>query len=192
MSFRRRGRLRSDGKSTEGGNQMSSTLTGTSTQTATVFVKASAEEIWQAITDPVLTSRYGYGGGLEIDLRPGGSYRTLATEEMKRYGMPEVVVDGEILEVDAPRRLVETWQAHFDPEIEAEPVGRVTWELEPAPTTMLPKGGVTKVTLTHELEDAPRTAGIVGGAIVEAGGGWAFVLSDLKTLLETGSSFNGS
>jgi hypothetical protein len=44
----------------------------------------------------------------------------------------------------------------------------------------------------HELEDAPRTAGIVGGAIVDAGGGWAFVLSDLKTLLETGSSSNGS
>ena len=86
---------------------------------------------------------------------------------------------------------MQTWQAHFDPEIEAEPVGRVTWEIGPAAPTMFPEGGVTQVTLTHELDEAPRTAAIVSGEYADAGGGWAFVLSDLKTLLETGSSLAG-
>src|SRR2546421_4326516 len=88
-----------------------------STQTYRIFIKGTPEAIWQGITDPETTARYGYGGRLEIDLRNGGSYRTLATEEMKQFGMPDVVVDGEIVEADEPSRLVQTWQAHFDPEI---------------------------------------------------------------------------
>jgi uncharacterized protein YndB with AHSA1/START domain len=111
---------------------------------------------------------------------------------MKQFGMPDVVVDGEILEVDAPRRLVQTWQAHFDPQIEAEPVGRVSWETSPAQQMMFPQGGVTQVTVTHDLTDAPRTEAIVTGEHEDAGGGWSLVLSDLKTLLETGSSLAGN
>lgn len=162
-----------------------------STQMYRIFIKATPEAIWQGITDPDTVARYGYGGRLEIDLRNGGPHRTLATDDMKQYGMPDVVVDGEIVEVDEPRRLVQTWQAHFDPEIEAEPVGTVTWETAPAQPMMFPDGGVTEVTVTHDLEDAPRTSSIVSGEYADAGGGWAFVLSDLKTLLETGSSLAG-
>jgi uncharacterized protein YndB with AHSA1/START domain len=165
-----------------------STMTETATQTYTVFVKATPEQIWQALTDPEQAAQYGYGGRLEVDLRPGGSYRTHATEEMKQYGMPDVLVEGDVLEVEEPRRLVQTWHALFGPEIAAEPAGRVTWETEPAHPTMFPKGGVTKVTVTHELADAPLTAAIVGGVEAEAGGGWAFVVSDLKSFLETGKS----
>jgi len=160
-----------------------------SKHTFRIFVKASPDEVWKAITDPETAARYGYGGLLEIEPRAGGAYRVHATDEMKQFGMPDVVVDGEILEAEAPRRLVQTWQAHFNPQIEAEPVGRVTWETAPAQELMFPDGGVTQVTLTHELDDAAReTAGIVSGETAEAGGGWALVLSDLKTLLEVGRS----
>jgi len=158
----------------------------------TVFVKGSPEAIWQAITDPEQVARYGYGGRLEIETRAGGSYTVHATEEQKQYGMPDVVVSGEVIEADAPTRFVQTWQAHFSPAIEAEPVGQVTWETAPAHPMMFPEGGVTQLTLTHELEDgAQQTAAIVSGAEADAGGGWALVLSDLKTLVETGSSLTG-
>jgi uncharacterized protein YndB with AHSA1/START domain len=175
-----------DSIATEGGDM--STKTETATQTHSVFIRATPEQIWEAITSPEWVARYGYGGRLEIDLRDGGSYELHPTEEMKQYGMPEILVDGDILDVDAPHRLVETWHANFEPEIAAEPAGRVTWEIEAAHPLMFPSGGVTKVSVSHELEDAPRTARIVSGGVAEAGGGWAFVLSDLKSVLETGKT----
>ncbi len=97
----------------------------------------------------------------------------------------DVLIDGEVIESDPPKKLVQTWRALWDPEVMAEGFRRVTWEIEPG------KGGVTTLTLTHELQDAPRTAAQVSGQIKEAGGGWSFILSDLKTLLETGKSFQG-
>jgi len=158
----------------------------------TVYVKGSPEAIWDAIVTPEQVARYGYGGNLEIDARAGGSYRLGATEEMKQYGQPDVVVSGEIVEAQEPGRLVQTWQAHFTPEIEAEPVGTVTWATAPAAPMMFPAGGVTQLTVTHELDDsAPITKAIVSGAEADAGGGWALVLSDLKTFVETGSSLAG-
>jgi uncharacterized protein YndB with AHSA1/START domain len=156
-----------------------------------VFVKATPEAIWDALTNADQTERYGYGGRADYDLREGGTYKHYATEEMKQFGMPDVVVDGDVLEVDAPRRLVQTWRANFDPEIAAEPAGRVTITTEDPNPQMFPKGGVAMVTLTHELDGAPKTTGIVSGESADAGGGWAFVLSDLKTYLETGTSLNG-
>jgi uncharacterized protein YndB with AHSA1/START domain len=97
-------------------------------------------------------------------------------------GAPEVVIEGEISEADAPRRLVQTWNPLFDPQIAAEADTRLTFEIEQT------DGDVTKLTVTHELDGAPATAAIVGGTIPEAGGGWSFVLSDLKTVLETGDA----
>jgi uncharacterized protein YndB with AHSA1/START domain len=93
------------------------------------------------------------------------------------------VIEGEVLEVDPPRRLVHTYRMLFDP-ASAEPVTTVTWEIEPLP------GGVTRVTLVHELEGAPIHARLVSGEDVQAGGGWPFVLSDLKSVLETGAGLN--
>jgi uncharacterized protein YndB with AHSA1/START domain len=79
-----------------------------------------------------------------------------------------------VLEADPPRKLVTTWRALYDPETAAEPYSRVTWEIEAAGDT------VTKLTVVHdELEAAPKTAESVAG-------GWSYVLSGLKTLLETG------
>ncbi len=155
------------------------------TQTYRVFIKATPQEIWDAITEPERTQRYGYRGISEFDLRPGGAFRARATEEFQAMGMPEVVVDGEVLEVDSPRRLAHTWRFLWDDEVKAEGPTRVAFEIDEK------DAGVCRLTVTHELENAPRTAAQLAGEVEGAGGGWAFVLSDLKTLLETGEPLPG-
>jgi uncharacterized protein YndB with AHSA1/START domain len=157
----------------------------TTIQVYRVFIKATPEAIWEAITNPDWTEKYGYCVRSEYDLRPGGTYRALGSEAMKAYGGPDVIVDGEVIESDPPRKLVQTWRALWDPGMVAEGFKRLTWEIEPG------KGGVTSLTVTHELDGAPKTAEQVSGKIKEAGGGWSFVISDLKTLLETGKALAG-
>jgi len=147
-----------------------------------IWIKATPERIWRALTDPQELGGYGYGGRFEVDVRAGGEYRVGATDQMLQAGAPELMVDGEYLEVEQPRRLVQTWHALFDEQMTAEPPTRMTYELEPG------KGGVTTLTLTHQVDGAPLAAGITSGAVAEAGGGLPWVLSDLKTLLETGET----
>jgi hypothetical protein len=111
--------------------------TAPTTQVYRVWIKATPEAIWDAITSPEWTQKYGYGGIPEYDLRPGSRYRVRPSEPMASVpGVPDVIIDGEILEVD--------------PSLAAMVAGE------------------------HEAEGA--------------GGGWAWVLSDLKTLLETGDT----
>ncbi|HEU0042476.1 MAG TPA: SRPBCC family protein, partial [Jiangellaceae bacterium] len=157
------------------------TNTTVTTQKYRVYIKATPEAIWDAITKPEWTERYGYGGRVEFDLRPGGTYRAIASAEMQAAGMPEVVVDGEVIEADPPHRLVQTWRAGW----ESEPATRLTYVIEEG------QRGVSCLTVTHELEGAPKTAAMVTGTVEGAGGGWAEVLSDLKSLLETGQSLYG-
>jgi uncharacterized protein YndB with AHSA1/START domain len=97
-------------------------------------------------------------------------------------GMPEHLLDGEVVEADPPRRLVQTWRVLWDAAMTAEGFTRLTWEIEPG------DAGITTLTVTHELEGAPKVAAQVSGQVPEAGGGWSWILSDLKTLLETGAS----
>jgi uncharacterized protein YndB with AHSA1/START domain len=153
-----------------------------STHVYRVYIKATPEAIWDAITKPEWTQRYGYRSIAEYDLRPGGRYRGLATPEFQEAGMPAVVVDGEVIEADPPRRLVHTWRFLWDDAVRAEGPTTVTFEIKPG------DHGISSLTVTHELENAPTTTAQITGAIEGAGGGWAYVLSDLKTLLETGSS----
>ena len=80
------------------------------TQIYRIYIKATPEAIWQAITDPQWNGRYGYGAPSEYELKPGGKYRVLATDAMKQYGGPEVIIDGEVIESDPPRKLVQTWR----------------------------------------------------------------------------------
>jgi uncharacterized protein YndB with AHSA1/START domain len=150
------------------------------TQTYRVYIKASPEAVWDAITSPEQSERYGYRAPVEYDLRSGGAYRGLANAGMLAMGAPDVVIDGEVIEVDAPRRLVQTWNPLFDPRITAEVATLLTWEIDEA------ANGVSKLSVTHELDDAPATAELVGGFVSGAGGGWPMILSDLKSLLETG------
>ena len=95
--------------------------------------------------------------------------------------MPEVVVDGEVIESDPPHRLVQTWRALWN----GEAFTRLTYEIKEG------NDGVSCLTVTHDLDGAPETAAMVAGSVDGAGGGWAEVLSDLKTLLETGKPLHG-
>jgi uncharacterized protein YndB with AHSA1/START domain len=96
--------------------------------------------------------------------------------------LPEVIIDGEVIEYDPPRKLVHTWTTHFSDELSAEPPTRLTYELSEA-------GGFTRLTLIHELEGAPLHAAMVASQWQpDAGGGWSWILSDLKSFLETGKT----
>jgi uncharacterized protein YndB with AHSA1/START domain len=156
--------------------------TGVTTQVSRVYIKASPEAIWDAITDPEWNERYGYPGRSEYDLRPGGAFQAVAPPDAVAMGMPEVVADGEVVEADPPRRLVQTWRFLYEPLV-SEGFTRLTWDIEED------DGGVTRLTVTHELDNAPMTAEQVASVarIFEGGGGWTMILSDLKSLLETGS-----
>ncbi|WP_374999646.1 SRPBCC domain-containing protein [Aeromicrobium sp. CTD01-1L150] len=145
-----------------------------------IFINASPEKVWEAITTPQFSRLYGYTGDVSYDLRPGGHYEHRASEEMVSLGMPEIVVTGEVIESDPPRRLVQTWAPVW---IEDETPGTVTWDVEKSAE------GVTRLTLTHDLTGRPATAQQVAGnpdPMAEGGGGWPWVLSGLKTVLETG------
>jgi uncharacterized protein YndB with AHSA1/START domain len=162
------------------------TMTETATtQVFRVYIRATPEQIWDAITKPEWSRRYGYGGTVEYDLRPGGSFRALTSEEMRANGAPDVGIDGEVIEADAPRKLVQTWRMLMDQQLRDEGFTRLTYEIKETP------GGATKLTIIHELEGAPGCARLVTGELEDrgAGGGWAWVLSDIKSVLETGSSF---
>ena len=158
------------------------------TQVYSVYIRTTPQAIWDAITRPEWTERYGYQGIADFDLRPGGRANTLPGAAMAAYDhVPETIVDGEIVEVDPPRRLVQTWRMLMDEDLKAEGFTRLTHEIsEISP-------GVCKLTVIHELENAPKLAEVVAGKLEHegAGGGWAWVLSELKTLLETGSGFAG-
>jgi uncharacterized protein YndB with AHSA1/START domain len=98
-------------------------------------------------------------------------------------GIPEIAIDGVVVESEPPRKLVQTYRFLFNDAMKAEGFTRLTWEIEPT------QSGFSRLTVTHELEGAPMMAGMVGSRFSEmGGGGWTWILSDLKTLLETGSA----
>jgi uncharacterized protein YndB with AHSA1/START domain len=150
------------------------------TQMYRVFIKAPPEAIWEAITNPEWTARYGYNALNRYELRPGGSFSAKASPELQAVGMPEEVVDGQVIEADPPHRLVHTWRFLWSEEIAAEGPTQVAFDIKEL------GNGVCSLTVTHELENAPETAAMLAGEAEGAGGGWAYVLSDLKSLLETG------
>lgn len=171
---------------------MNATQTAT-TQVYRIYIKATAKQIWQAITDPEWTNRYGYTGYAHYDLRPGGEYKVVPNDEFKAQAEAfsgqalDLVVDGEVLEADPPHKLVQTWRLLMDPDIQAEGFTKLTYEIQEV------MGGCA-LTLVHELENAPKLALMVAGSDIDpasGGGGWAWVLSDLKSLLETGTPLAG-
>ena len=155
----------------------------TTTQVYEVYIKTSPQAIWDAITSPEWTVKYGYKSIIDYELRPGGAYRAHSTADMRSFGLPDVVVDGVVEESDPPRRLVHTYRFLFSDQNKAEGFTRVTWEIEKVAS------GFCRLSVTHELEGAPIMANMVASKFSEQGaGGWAWILSDMKTLLETGSS----
>jgi uncharacterized protein YndB with AHSA1/START domain len=140
--------------------------TNVTTQVYQVFIRATPEQIWEAITNPDFTTKYCYGARIEITPE---WRRTYSPDGSDSWG------EGAVVEYDPPRRLVHEWRSGYNAELAAEEPSRVTWEIEPH------DGGLALLTVVHDqLEGAPKTAASV------AGPGWMMVLSGLKTLLETG------
>ncbi|MFL5560989.1 MAG: SRPBCC family protein [Gemmatimonadaceae bacterium] len=156
--------------------------TSTTTQIYRIFIRATPQAIWDAITTPEWTQRFGYGLRDEFELRPGGKYRGQANEGMIAMGMTGTVVDGEVIEADPPRKLVMTWRMAIDPRMAAEGFTRLTYEIEEG------RGGVSRLSVIHDLTGTPGHAAMVAGIKQGPGegGGWAWILSDLKSLLESG------
>ena len=168
----------------------------TTTQVYRVYIKATADAIWTAITDPEWTNRYGYTRlhALRPEARAARSSSPRAPEfkaeaEAAGYPCPDVLIDGEVLEADAPHRLVTTWRMLMDPATAAEPAlhdhlrdqgARRASARSPSPTTS-PARPLTAALVSGGGEDQ-------GGG---GGGGHAWVLSDLKSLLETGATMAG-
>jgi uncharacterized protein YndB with AHSA1/START domain len=132
-----------------------------------IIIKAPQQRVWEAITKPEFTSRYYYDSTLKTDLTVGAPFT---------YYMPNgsPIVEGEVVSSDPPKRLVHTYHSLWPP-LDQDAPTKVTWELE----TMA--DGVTKVTVVHE-DFAGETATYQG----LQGGGWTWILSNMKTLLETG------
>lgn len=132
-----------------------------------IIIKADLQQVWDAITQPEFTEQYFFGTRILIGTRTG---------EPVRYKMPDgsTAVDGEVLAFEPPRRLVLSWHVRYDEEMAAEAASRVTFELEPV-------GDFTRLTVEHgNFPDKSRVRESVDL-------GWPLVLSNLKTLLETGA-----
>ncbi len=132
-----------------------------------IYIKTTPERLWEAITDPELRSKYSFGVGIESDWTTGSSYQALHPAA----GM--AISEGENLEVDPPRRLVQSFNALWSDDVKSEGTSRVTWEIEPV-------GDSCRLLVTHDQ--------LREGANDELYGGWMMILSGLKTLLETGES----
>ena len=129
-----------------------------------IYIKTSPERLWAAITDGEMRKRYSFGVGTESDWTPGSEYRSR---------VPGVIdiASGENVEVDPPRRLVQSFTALWSEDVQREGTSRVTWEIEPV-------GDSCRLTVTHDQ--------LREGANSQIYGGWPMILSGLKTLLETG------
>jgi hypothetical protein len=90
-------------------------------RTHQIFIRATPEEIWDALTRPGWTQLYGYRAPAQYEMRPGGAYRAFASVTMKMRGISGVIFDGEVIEADPPWRLVQTWHVLLDAGT-AEPV----------------------------------------------------------------------
>ena len=131
-----------------------------------IFIRTTPERLWQAITDPQMRQQYNFGAQVSSDWKPGSHYAL----SHPRGGD---IAAGENLEVEPPRRLVQSFNALWSDEVKREGTSRVTWEIEPV-------GDSCRLTVTH---DQLRT-----DAHGELYGGWPMILSGLKTLLETGET----
>jgi uncharacterized protein YndB with AHSA1/START domain len=130
-----------------------------------IYIKTSPERLWEAITDSEMRRQYTFGVGTSSDWTPGSSY------EAVHAGAGIAISAGKNLEVEPPRRLVQSFNALWSEDVKSEGTSRVTWEIEPV-------GDSCRLTVTHsDLRD---------GGNDEIYGGWPMILSGLKTLLETG------
>jgi uncharacterized protein YndB with AHSA1/START domain len=132
-----------------------------------IYIKTTPERLWEAIVDPEMRRKYSFGIGVESEWTPGSKYEGLTA------GQGQTMVVGENVEVEAPRRLVQTFQALWSEGVKGEGSSRVTWEIEQVEDSC-------RLLVTHDkLSDDANS---------ELFGGWPMILSGLKTLLETGET----
>ncbi len=134
-----------------------------------IYIKTTPERLWQAITDPAMRAKYTFGVAVYSDWTRGSSYTSQTTEMNGEAGMP--IAEGENLEVDPPRRLVQSFRALWSDDVKREGTSRVTWDIKPI-------GDSCRLLVIHDQ--------LREGANDQLYGGWPMVLSGLKTLLETG------
>jgi uncharacterized protein YndB with AHSA1/START domain len=130
-----------------------------------IYIKTTPERLWEAITNSEMRQKYSFGVGVKSDWKNGSGY------EAVHEGAGIRISEGENLEVEPPRRLVQSFTALWSDEVKNEGASRVTWDIEPV-------GDSCRLTVTHDQ--------LREGANNELYGGWPMILSGLKTLLETG------
>jgi len=136
------------------------------------YVRTTPERLWQALIEPEFTRQYWAGTWQESEWKVGAAWRIMIPDG-------RVADSGEIIEIDAPRRLVLTWRNEFRPELHAEGYSRLSYVIEQ-------QGDMVKLTVTHEI-DRPESK------FIEAvSSGWPAILSSLKSLLETGESLEAT
>jgi len=133
-----------------------------------IYIKTTPERLWEAITSEEMRARYSFGVGTASEWTRGSEYKS---------GIPGVIdiASGENLEVDPPRRLVQSFNALWSDQVKSEGPSRVTWEIEPV-------GSSCRLRVTHDQ--------LGESANDELYGGWPMILSGLKTLLETGEELD--
>jgi uncharacterized protein YndB with AHSA1/START domain len=130
------------------------------------YIRTTPEKLWEALLSPEFTRTYWFGIRHDSEWKKGSSWKMIFEDGT-------VADAGEVLEIDKPKRLVLKWRNEFMPELRAEGYSRCAFDLEA-------NGKVTKLTVTHEIDKA-------GSKFIESvSGGWPKVLSNLKSLLETG------
>ncbi len=134
-----------------------------------IYIKTTPERLWQAIVDPEMRAKYTFGVGAYSDWTVGSSYTSRTGGATVAPDMP--IAEGENVEVDPPRRLVQSFRALWSEDVKAEGTSRVTWEIEPV-------GDSCRLTVTHDQLREMANSQLYGG--------WPMILSGLKTLLETG------
>jgi uncharacterized protein YndB with AHSA1/START domain/DNA-binding transcriptional ArsR family regulator len=130
-----------------------------------IYIRTTPERLWEAITDREIRSKYNFGAQVTSDWTPGSRFEIAAS------GGGGLLGEGENLEVDPPRRLVQSMVALWSDDVKSEGTSRITWEIEPV-------GDSCRLTVTHDQ--------LREGANNELYGGWPMILSGLKTWLESG------
>ena len=134
-----------------------------------IYIRTTPERLWEAITDSETRQKYNFGVGVTSDWTPGSRY------EAVHPGAGITIAEGENLEVDPPRRLVQSFNALWGDDVKSEGTSRVTWEIEPV-------GNSCRLTVTHDQ--------LREGANDQLSGGGPMILSGLKSVLETGESLD--
>jgi len=137
----------------------------------TIYIAATPQQVWQALTSPEFSRKYFFGNAVEVDLRIGGAY-------IMRTPDGSLHISGEVIECDPPKKLTVTFNVNWPALVEKLGPTLVTYEIEPA-------GAAVRLTLT-EAHDRPIDDDILSGGRA----GWPAILSSLKSLLETGAALD--